>query len=498
MKISDEAKHQLIRQQMAAEEAALQMPEGKWSPRQRLAQLFDGGEYRELFRFARELKDKNWQDGMICAHGLVHERPALAYATEFQTQGGSLGVRQTRQLSELLRLARQSGIPIVALWESGGARISEAIQIMEGYAQPMREAVFTSGMVPQIACTFGHCIGASALMATLSDFIIMEESSTLSIAGARVNRAATGEDLTETELGGTEIHTSFTGNAHFVCQGEAATLEQARELLRWLPSNHNERPPCFETQDPADRSVPEISALIPADTTTAFDIRELIESIADEREFFEVQPDFAPNLVTGFAAFGGQSMAIVANQSLHLGGALDPDGARKFSRFLNFIANFNYPLLLLVDVPGALPTLEAQKNGMLTHATQIIHALYHVRSLKISLVVRRCFGGTYALASPKSGEGDLIFAYPNAMIGVMSDEAMTAVMSQNERSRALADKLHAQGLRLDDPLLAAGELYLDDILEPAETRREIIRALNTFGNKLVEHYPRKLLTNPPL
>ena len=498
MSRTDDAKHALIRQQMAAEESALTPAEGHFTPRQRLAKIFDGGAYRELFRYARSLKDSQWQDGVICAHGMVHGRPAMAYATEFQTRGGSLGVQQTRQIAEVLRLARQSGIPVLALLESGGARISEAVHIMEGFVPPMKEAVYSSGIVPQIACIFGPCIGASAFMATLSDFVIMEAESTLSIAGARVNQAATGEVLTESELGGVAVHTQFTGNAHFVCQGEAATLLKARELLRWLPANHSERPPQFVTTDPENRMVPEIKDLIPEDTSTCFDMKDLIQSIADQSEFFEVQAEFAPNMLTGFAAFGGQTMAVVANQSMHLAGALDADGARKLSRFLNFIANFNYPLLTLVDVPGAMPTLEAQKQGILTHTAQIIHALYHVRGLKISIVVRRCFGGTYALISPKSGEGDLIFAYPNAMIGVMSDAAMTAVMSQNKNAKAKADQLHAQGLRLDDPLLAASSLYLDDILQPEETRCEIIRALKTFGNKQVEHFPRKLLTNPPL
>jgi len=491
-------KHQLLLQQQAAEEAALKLPPGQGSARQRLAALFDGGDYRELFRFARSPGASDWRDGVVCAHGQIQGRPVLAYATEFQVQGGSLGVLQTRQVSELFRLARQSGIPIVGLLQSGGARISEAVHIMEGFVLPMKESVFASGIIPQITCVFGHCIGASALMATLSDFIVMEAESTLSIAGARINQSATGQALSEAELGGVAVHTGFTGNVHFVCEGEAACLEKTRELLRWLPANHAEMPPRFACQDPAERLVPELESLIPADDQTPFDICELIRTIADDQTFFEVQAEFAPNLVTGFASFGGQSVAIVANQSLHLAGALDPDGARKCSRFLTWLANFNYPLLSLIDVPGALPTLEAQRQGMLTHAAQIIHALYQVRGLKISLVVRRLFGGTYCLVNPKCGEGDLIFAYPQAMIGVMSDAAMTTVLNQSEAGRAQAEKLHSAGLRLDDPLLAAANLYLDDILAPAETRREIIRALQTFGNKRVTHFPPKLANNPPL
>ncbi|HEY9844289.1 MAG TPA: carboxyl transferase domain-containing protein [Candidatus Obscuribacterales bacterium] len=488
---------QLLRQQ-AAEEATLKLPEGQLSARQRLKLLYDQGEYRELFRFARAPEARNWQDGIVCAHGLVHGRPVAAYATEVQVQGGSQGMLQTRQIAELYRLARNSGIPMVAMLQSGGARISEAFHISEGFVPPMREAIAASSVIPQIACAFGHCIGAAALMATLGDFIVMEASATMSIAGARVNRSATGENLSEEQLGGVEIHTRDTGNVHFVCQGEAATLARARELLRWLPSNQAEPPPRFESHDPAERAVPSLLDLIPNDDTTPFDIRALIRAIADDGRFFEVQAEFAPNLVTGFASFGGETMAIVANQSLHLAGALDPAAARKCSRFLNWITNFNYPLLSLVDVPGAMPTLAAQQQGMLIHAAQVLQSLYQVRGLKVSIVVRRCFGGTYGMLNPKSGEGDLVYAYPNAMIGVMNDAAMTTVLSQSEQGKAQVEKLHAAGLRLDDPLLGAANLYLDDIIDPADTRRVIIGALRSFGTKRITHYPPKLFPNFPI
>ncbi len=501
MKHPDDAKFKAIVQAQAQEENSLRQKldgSGRLSARQRLEQLYDPGSWRELFRFARAPEAKRWSDGMICAHGEVHGRPVMAWATEAQVQGGSLGVLQTRQLDELLRLARQSGTPIVGLLESGGARISEAVHISQGYAHPTVETLMASGVIPQITCTFGHCIGATAIMATLSDFVIMEAASTLSIAGARVNLSATGEDLSEEALGGTDVHTRYTGNAHFVCKGEAATLAKARELLRWLPANHAEAPPRFSCRDPIERPVTGLDELIPAEETTPFDICALIKACADDEAFFEVQPDFAPNLVTGFTAFGGQTVAVIANQSLHLAGALDPDGARKLARFLTFIANFNYPLLSFIDVPGAMPTLEAQKQGMLTHISQVMHGLYLVKGLKITIVVRRLFGGTYCMASPKGGEGDLIYAYPQAMIGVMSDQAMTTVLSQSETGRAQVEQLHAAGLRLDDPLLAAASMYLDDILEPLETRREIIRALRHFGQKRLSHHPLKHTQNPPL
>lgn len=501
MKRAEFAKLKQILQQQAHEEALTQAKlssKGKFSARQRLALLFDQGQYTEMFRFARGLEDTSWSDGIVCGHGKVHGRPVIAFATEVQVQGGSIGVLQAKQMAEVYRLARQSGIPIVGLFESGGARISEAMHISEGYVLPTRETLFCSGVIPQITCCFGHCIGASAIMATLSDFVIMESTSTLSIAGARVNLSATGENLSEDELGGVEIHTQFTGNAHFVCQGEEAVVQQARELLRWLPANHAERPPIFANHDPPQRTVSALDQLVPEDAATPFDMLAVIRHCVDLGQFFEIQPEFAPNLITGFAAFDGQTVAIVANQSLHLAGALDPNGARKLARFLNFISSFNYPLISLIDVPGAMPTLEAQKQGMLTHISQVLHGLANVTGLKISIVVRRLFGGTYCMVNPKKGEGDLIFAYPQAMIGVMNDEAMASVLSTSEKGKAQVDKLHAQGLRLDDPLLSAAAMYIDDIIEPADTRREIICALKSFSNKRLHHLPPRHVANPPL
>ncbi|MBF2053111.1 MAG: hypothetical protein IGS03_06550 [Candidatus Sericytochromatia bacterium] len=304
--------------------------------------------------------------------------------------------------------------------------------------------------------------------------------------------------LSEQELGGVDVHTRYTGHAHFVETGEARLIARARELLHWLPANHSAWPPVFESADDPERSVPQLEQLLPPDAQTPSDIRPLIQACADEQHFFEMQAEFAPNLVTGFASFGGQSVAVVANQSLHLSGAVDPAAARKYCRFLNFIASFNYPLISFLDVPGAMPALAAQQQGMLSTAAQIIHSLYHVRALKISLVVRRMFGGTYAMISPKSGEGDLLFAYPQAMIGVMSDAAMKQVLAQSAKGQQQLAAFAKTGLRLDDPLLAAASLYLDDIFEPAETRREIIRALQHFARKRVQHFPSKLQTNPPL
>lgn len=416
-------------------------------------------------------------------------------------QGGSLGVRQTRQIVECQRLARQSGIPLVALLESGGARISEAQHILEGFAAALKGAAELSGVVPQIACVFGHCIGASALMATLGDWVIMETHASLSIAGARVNAMATGEHLTEHALGGYAVHQQYTGNVHFVAQGDAHVLQQARSLLSWLPPHHKAYPPHAPLGASApeqQRKTPEITHLLPADPQTPFDMRAVLKACADQQQFFETQADFAPNVLTGFMRIGGYTVAVVANQSLHMGGVIDTLAAHKYSRFLNTINCFNFPLISFVDVPGALPTLAAQQAGILTAMSQSIHAVYNLRSLRLTVLVRRCFGGTFAMLHPKSGAGDLIFAYPQAMLGVMSDAAMQEIMAHSPQGKAQMQALNSLGLRSDDPLIAASHGYIDDVIDPADTRQVLYRSLKSFYFKRVTHYPDKLQGNPPL
>jgi methylmalonyl-CoA decarboxylase subunit alpha len=472
---------------------------GRQSARERLKALFDADSGQELFRFARNRLDKpSFQDGLVCASGEVNGRPVLAWASEVEIQGGSIGALQTRQLCELYRLARQSGLPLVALVESGGARVTDGIQIMEGYAETLKEAVYLSGVVPQITCILGHCIGAPAFVGTLTDFIIMDQDSTLCVAGASVNKAATGEDLDEFALGGPNIHTQHSGAVHFVEANETAAIARVRELLSYLPSNQAEVPPHLECLDPPDRKAPELNQLLPENPDAPFDIRLVIETVVDQGSFLEVQAAFAANLVTGFARLGGQTVGIIANQSLVLAGALDSKALRKLARFLNFLSTFNYPLVSFVDVPGLMPNAEAHREGILTYGSMALSAIGHLKGLKVSVAVRRCFGGAYFMLSPKVGGGDLVYAWPGAMIGIMSDHAMASFAGHNPILRKTLDNLHAQGSRMDDPFIAAAGSYLDDIIEPAETRLVLIRALQRFSNKRQLDIPPKWLPNTPL
>lgn len=474
--------------------------ENRLSPYERLALFFDQGKYKELFRFAKtHEQSRHFKDGLVSGVGKVHGRPVVAYASEFTFQGGSVGHLQANQIMDLYRLARQSGMPIVALSESGGARVSDGIHIMESFAGVLREAVYCSGVVPQLTGIMGHCIGASAFVATLTDLVVMDKASTLCIAGASVNQIATGEQCSEFDMGGAEVHGLESGSVHRVEEDDESVINSLRALLGYLPSNNAEPPPFVPTEDPTDRSTPEISSLIPEDPNTPYDILPIIEATLDQGSFFEIQPDFAPNVVVGFGRVAGYTVGVAANQAKHLAGALDCQGMKKMARFLNLLGIYNIPLVSFVDVPGAIPTIAQHKAGILNHGAQLLQAVGHLKTLKISVVVRRCFGGAYCLMHPKIGGGDIIFAYPNAMIGVMSDQAMSQILKAKQGKLAeQIDALHASGGRLDDPFMVASYGYIDDVIDPADTRKEVAFALEHFYQKRLLDIPPKWLNNPPL
>ncbi|MEK7431707.1 MAG: carboxyl transferase domain-containing protein, partial [Cyanobacteriota bacterium] len=423
--------------------------ESKLLPIERLAILFDDGKFKELFKYSSVSPfAESFKDGISCAFGNVNGKPIVAYATDFSFEGGSIGVHQSNQILELYRLAKNHCIPIVALIESGGAKLMDTIHVQESLAGVLREAVFSSGFIPQITCTFGHCIGASAFISVLTDFVIMEKDSNLSISGANVNKAATGEDVTQAEIGGSAIHTKHSGSAHFVTSGEENTIKKVRELLSWLPQNNKEKPPIKEYIETEEREINEILDLLPDDEMKPFDVKKLIKLFTDDNEFFEIQEDYAKNLVVGFARFNGIPVGIVANQSLYMGGALDTKSFRKAIRFINTLSAYNFPMLNFADVPGAVPTSDEHKKGILNLGASFLQALGHHKNLKLSIIVRKCFGGAYSMINPKISGGDIIYAYPNASIGIMSDKAMSSVLGKNSVIREIIVTLNEKNLKL--------------------------------------------------
>lgn len=490
----DFAKYQEVNKLIDSEN--FEKREGKFTPRERLSFLFDNGDYKELFKYASvDPTINSFKDGVVCAFGSVNGKTVFAYASEFSFEGGSVGVHQSKQMLELFRLAKNHAVPVVALVESGGAKITDSIDIMESFAGVMRESVFLSGFVPQITCTLGHCIGASAFVALFSDFIIMEKNSNICISGANVNKAATGEDVTQEEIGGADIHSKHSGAAHFVIETEEKAILKIRELLSFLPSNNQEKPPVISNSDSETREEKAVYEILPEDPVKPFDIRKLITLFSDNNDFMELQADYAKNLVVGFARFGGIPVGIVANQPLYMGGAIDTKAFKKMARFMNFLSAYNFPMLNFVDVPGAVPTSEEHKRGILNAGASALQALGHHKHLKITILVRKCFGGAYSMLNPKITGGDIIYAYPNASIGIMNDKAMSSVLGKNSKLSDKVNTLHENGLRLDHPILAASGTYIDDIILPEKTREEIIRVLKAFPNKFFLDIPKKEIFN---
>ncbi|MFN8672593.1 MAG: carboxyl transferase domain-containing protein [Candidatus Sericytochromatia bacterium] len=473
--------------------------DNKLNSHERLAILFDNGEFKEIFKYS-SLSNfaENFNDGVVCAFGNVNNKPIMAYATDFSFEGGSIGIHQAKQISEIYRLAKNHGIPIVGLLESGGAKLTESIHIMESYAGILKDAVFASGYIPQIACTFGHCIGATAFLALLNDFIVMEKNSNISIAGANINKQATGEDLTQEEIGGTDIHTKHSGAAHFVELGEENSIKKVREILSWLPQNNKEKSFIKITEDSENREEESIFNILPEDEMKPFDIKKLVKLFTDNNEFLEIQKDFAKNIIIGFARFSGIPVGIIANQPAYMGGALDSKAFKKVTKFINILSNYNLPMISFVDVPGAVPTSEEHKKGILNLGAAYLQALGHHKELKLSILVRKCFGGTYSMINPKISGGDIIYAYPNASVGIMSERAMATILGENSKIKQKMDLLHEKGLRLDHPVFAVSSSYIDDIIDPKKTRIEIIKVLKAFKNKYLIDIPDKKVFNFPL
>jgi propionyl-CoA carboxylase beta chain len=434
-------------------------------------------------------------DGVVTGFGRVGGRPVLACASDWSVIRGTWGERHCQKLTELLRLAGRTGTPVVSFIETAGVRLQEGLHPMEEGARVGSATIELSGVVPQLTGVMGSCIGLGAVTTLASDFICMlRGKSSLCFAGPEVVKWGTGEDVDEQSLGGSEVHLRVTGHAAAGFDTEDEVIGFLREILSFLPQNNAEFSPVLPTEDPPDRRVPQLLDLLPAAENEAFDVKALIRAVVDDGYFLEVQAEFARNGVCGFARFGGRSVGILANQPLYLSGAVDVDVARKFSRFVNTLNCFNLPLISFLDVPGVLPGSRETHRGSLAWAVQLSGALINCRSPKVTIIVRRCFGGTWVLANPKSAEGDLIYAYPGALIGTMSPEALGRVVLKGPPPPEMVDEIRRTQT---DSFVAAGQGLIDDVIRPEDTRHEICRALDLLESKrVIGRNPRRLLNLP--
>ncbi|MGE5571209.1 MAG: acyl-CoA carboxylase subunit beta [Rhodospirillales bacterium] len=488
-----------------------QHAEDKLSARERIDLLLDEGTFEEVdklvrhrcrdFGMAEQVVDG---DGVITGWGLVNGRLTYVFAQDFTVFGGAVSETNARKICKIMDLALRNGAPIVGLNDSGGARIQEGVLSLGGYADLFLRNTLASGVVPQISAIMGPCAGGAVYSPALTDFVFMvDHTSYMFITGPDVIKTVTHEDVTKEQLGGPLTHNSLSGVGHFIAANDGECLRMIRELLSYLPQNNQDDPPHRPCTDPVDRADPALDGIVPAESNLPYDIKEIILRVVDDGRFLEVHEHFAKNIVVGFARMDGRPIGIVANQPAFLAGCLDINSSVKGARFVRFCDAFNIPILTFEDVPGFLPGTEQEFGGIIRHGAKLLYAYAEATVPKITVITRKAYGGAYCVMGSKHIRTDINFAYPTAEIAVMGPEGAVNIVYRREIAGAAdPDAMRAQKIeefreRFASPFIAAEHGFIDDVIEPHETRPKVIRALRMLENK-VDTMPRKKHGNIPL
>jgi propionyl-CoA carboxylase beta chain len=493
------------------ERRARQHKEGKLAARERIDLLLDEGTFEEMDKLVRHRsRDFGMEDqiidgdGFITGYGLVHGRPVYVFAQDFTVFGGSLSETNAQKICKIMDLALKTGAPVIGLNDSGGARIQEGVLSLAGYADIFLRNTLASGVVPQISAIMGPCAGGAVYSPALTDFIFMvDHTSHMFVTGPDVIKTVTHEDVTKERLGGAETHNSISGVAHFLAPGDAECLAMIRELLTYLPPNNRDDAPRRPTADPIDRQDPELDDLVPAESNLPYDIKDIIRRVADDGDFFEVHEHFAKNIVVGFGRLDGRSVGIVANQPAFLAGCLDIDSSIKGARFVRFCDAFNIPIITFEDVPGFLPGAGQEFGGIIRHGAKLLYAYAEATVPKVTVITRKAYGGAYCVMGSKHLRTDVNLAYPTAEIAVMGAEGAVNIVYRREllaapdQEAARRQKIDEFRERFANPFTAAERGFIDDVIEPHETRPRLIRALRMLATK-VDTMPRKKHGNIPL
>ncbi|MBM4304352.1 MAG: acyl-CoA carboxylase subunit beta [Deltaproteobacteria bacterium] len=484
---------------------------GKMTARERILFLLDEGSFVELDKFVTHRctdfgmeNKKILGDGVITGYGTISGRHVYVYAQDFTVFGGSLSGTQSRKICKLLDLALKNGKPVIGLNDSGGARIQEGVESLGGYAEIFYRNTMASGVIPQISCIMGPCAGGAVYSPGITDFIFMvKKSSYMFLTGPDVIKTVTHEEVTMEELGGAVTHSTRSGVCHFASDDEKSCLLLIRELLSYLPSNNLDDVPLIKTSDPAERKESKLRTIIPENSKQAYDIKEIIEAVVDDNYFFEVQKDFAQNIVIGFASLKGRSVGIVANQPKFLAGCLDNNASLKAARFVRFCDAFNIPIVTFVDVPGFLPGTEQEYGGIIKHGAKLLYAYAEATVPKITVITRKAYGGAYCVMASKHLRSDINFTYPSAEIAVMGPEGAVAIVFRGELQKSSDVDAERKKLVQDyedtfaTPYKAAELGFVDEIIFPEMTRPKIIQALEMLKNKR-DKMPHKKHGNIPL
>ncbi len=478
---------------------ARQKVAGKHTARERIDILLDDNTFVELDRFVVhdchnfDMQDKRYLgDGVVTGYGKIDGRLVYVYAYDFTVNGGSLSRTNANKIVKLQKLALKTGAPVIALNDSGGARIQEGISALSGYSDIFYQNVKASGVIPQISAIMGPCAGGACYSPALTDFILMvKDTSYMFVTGPDVVKTVTHEELTKDELGGAATHSATSGVAHLVGRDEEETLMMIRELLSFIPSNNMEDGIITSTYDSGPRECPKLMTLIPDNPNIPYDMKELIEEVVDEHYFFEIMGDFAKNILIGFARIGGRPVGIVANQPNHLAGVLDINASDKAARFIRFCDCFDIPVITFEDVPGFLPGKQQEHGGIIRHGAKIMYAYAEATVPKIALITRKAYGGAYIVMSSKETGCDMNFAYPSAEIAVMGAAGAVNILYRKagEEERAAAVSEYEE--MFSNPYRAAEKGYVDNIILPKDTRNMLLQALDMTENKSESNPPKK-------
>ena len=476
---------------------------GKMTARERVEALLDAGTFVELDRFVTHRctnfnmeKEEAPGEGVVTGYGTVNGRLIYVFAQDFTVVGGSLGEMHAAKICKVLDMAMKMGVPVVGMNDSGGARIQEAVDALSGYGKIFYRNTLASGVIPQISVIMGPCAGGAVYSPALTDFVYMvKNTSQMFITGPQVIKTVTGEAVTAEQLGGAMTHNSVSGVAHFLAEDDAECLEQIRRLLGFIPGNNLENPPVVDTGDDPQRMADELNAIIPDNSNQAYDMKEIIAKIVDNADFYEVQPYYAQNIITAFARLDGQTIGIIANQPKAMAGCLDINASGKSSRFIRFCDAFNIPLLNIVDVPGFLPGTAQEYGGIIRHGAKMLYAYSEATVPKVTLVVRKAYGGSYLAMCSRDLGADQVIAWPTAEIAVMGPAGAANIIFKKDAD--IAAKTEEYIKNFATPYQAAKRGFVDMVIEPRETRPVLINAFHMLAAKR-EARPAKRHGNIPL
>jgi len=487
------------------ERLSAQHLKGKLSARERLRLLLDEGSFTELDRFVTHRsvdfgldQKKILGDGVVTGYGTIHGRLVYVFSQDFTVLGGSLSETHAEKIVKIQDLALKNGAPVIGLHDSGGARIQEGVVSLGGYADIFLRNTLASGVIPQISVILGPCAGGAVYSPAITDFVYMVKgTSYMFVTGPNVVKTVMHEDVDMEGLGGAEVHASVSGVAHFACDNEPECLASVRDLMGYLPQNNTELPPIVEASDPFNRREDQLLAIVPDNPNQPYDMREVIKCVVDESELYEIHAQFAQNIIVSFARLGGRTIGVVANQPESLAGALDIDASDKGARFVRFCDAFNIPLVVFEDVPGFLPGIAQEHGGIIRHGAKLLYAFAEATVPKLTVITRKAYGGAYDVMNSKHIRGDINLAWPQAEIAVMGPKGAVEILFRRELDEAEdveaaeAEQIEEYREKFANPYIAAARGYVDDVIDPRETRERLISALDMLHNKRDKNPPKK-------